>query len=103
MQETKRVLFIFLGIICLILAALGGMLPIMPGFAFLALAGICFAKGSKKFNKWLINRKFYKKYLRKHMGKYIEKDLKDELKYNIKESKKVKTIKNKSNNMVFRN
>lgn len=91
MGEAKRALYIFLGIICMILALIGGILPIMPGAIFLVLAGVCFARGSKKFNKWLVNRKFYKKYLQKHMGKYIEKDMK---KYN-KSLKKKKRIRSK--------
>lgn len=80
MGEAKRALYIFLGIVCMILALIGGILPIMPGTIFLVMSGICFAKGSERFNKWLISRKFYKKYLKKYMGKYIEKDLKKHIK-----------------------
>ena len=78
MKEVKKVIFMILGILCLILALIGGMLPIMPGAIFLVIAGVFFAKGSTKFNNWLKKTKIYKKYLKKYIGKHIDDHNKDD-------------------------
>ncbi|MBP1888669.1 uncharacterized membrane protein YbaN (DUF454 family) [Clostridium moniliforme] len=78
MKEVKKVIFMILGILCLILALIGGMLPIMPGAIFLVIAGVFFAKGSTKFNNWLKKTKIYKKYLKKYIGKHIDDNNKDD-------------------------
>ncbi len=56
---VKRVAFMALGCISLVLAVLGVVLPILPTVPFLALAAFCFAKSSDRLNNWLVNTKFY--------------------------------------------
>lgn len=58
-MSIKRISFVVLGCISLVLAALGVVLPILPTVPFLALAAFCFAKSSDRLNNWLINTKFY--------------------------------------------
>ncbi|WP_311139516.1 YbaN family protein [Lancefieldella parvula] len=58
-MSIKRIAFIVLGCLSLVLAVLGVLLPILPTVPFLALAAFCFAKSSDRLNNWLINTKFY--------------------------------------------
>lgn len=58
-MSIKRIAFIVLGCLSLVLAVLGVVLPILPTVPFLALAAFCFAKSSNRLNNWLINTKFY--------------------------------------------
>ena len=58
-MSIKRIAFIVLGCLSLVLAVLGVLLPILPTVPFLALAAFFFAKSSDRLNNWLINTKFY--------------------------------------------
>lgn len=55
-----KIIYIFLGIICVIFASIGVFLPIMPTIPFLLAGGFFFAKSSEKLNNWFINTKLYK-------------------------------------------
>lgn len=54
-----RIFFIVLGILSVILAALGVLLPGLPATPFLLLASYAFARSSKKMHDWLINNKIF--------------------------------------------
>ena len=58
-MSIKRIIFVVLGCVSLVLAVIGVVLPILPTVPFLALAAFCFAKSSDRLNNWLINTKFY--------------------------------------------
>ena len=63
MKSVKRYLYITVGLISVVLGAIGVVLPILPTTPFLLLASYFFAKGSERFNNWFINTKLYKKHL----------------------------------------
>lgn len=63
MKSVKKYIYITIGLISVVLGAIGVILPILPTTPFLLLASYCFAKGSERFNNWFINTKLYKKHL----------------------------------------
>jgi uncharacterized membrane protein YbaN (DUF454 family) len=54
-----RIFFITLGIVCVILAGLGVLLPGLPATPFLLIASYAFARSSKRMHDWLINNKVF--------------------------------------------
>ena len=63
MNRIKKIIFVIVGVISLLLGIMGTVLPILPTVPFLLLASYCFARGSNKFEVWFKSSKIYKKYL----------------------------------------
>ncbi|MFD2366687.1 YbaN family protein [Pseudoduganella sp. GCM10020061] len=57
---------IIIGAISVVLAVLGLFLPLLPTTPFLLLASACFARGSDKMHKWLLNHGLFGAYLRSY-------------------------------------
>ncbi len=60
----KKYLFIFIGIISLVLGFLGIFVPLLPTTPFLLLSAMLFARSSKKLYNWLIKHKVFGNYVR---------------------------------------
>lgn len=58
-----RLVYLTIGFISLGLGIIGIPLPILPTTPFLLLAMACFAKSSKRFEKWLYQTKLYQTYV----------------------------------------
>ena len=56
----RKILYVILGGISLILGTLGSLIPVLPTAPFLLLAACCFARSSKKLDRWFKNTKLYK-------------------------------------------
>lgn len=52
-----------LGFILTGIGSVGVILPVLPTTPFLLLASFFFARGSKKFHRWFMNTRLYKKHL----------------------------------------
>ena len=52
-----RPLWLALGFVCLALAFVGALLPLMPTTIFVILAAGCFAHSSPRFETWLLNHR----------------------------------------------
>ena len=63
MNRIKKIIFVIVGFISLLLGIMVTVLPILPTVPFLLLASYCFARGSNKFEVWFKSSKIYKKYL----------------------------------------
>ena len=60
-MNIKKILYIVLGTIGLILGAIGAVLPL------LLLATVCYAKSSERLHNWFINTKLYKNNLESYV------------------------------------
>lgn len=67
--RTKKVLFIILGTLCVVLGVIGIVLPILPTTPFLLLASYLYFRSSLRFYNFLINHKVLGFYIKS----YIEK------------------------------
>ena len=56
----RKILYVMIGGISLILGALGSLIPVLPTAPFLLLAAFCFARSSKKLDRWFKTTKLYK-------------------------------------------
>lgn len=56
----KRVFWMALGMIGLVLGAIGAVIPLLPAFPFLLLAAVSFGKSSKRLHAWFTGTKLYK-------------------------------------------
>ena len=59
-MNIKKILYIVLGTIGLILGAIGAVLPLLPAFPFLLLATVCYAKSSEDYIIGLLIPNFIK-------------------------------------------
>lgn len=62
-KSPIKLLWLMIGIVSMVLGAIGVVLPVLPTTPFFLLASFCFAKGSDRFHKWFIGTKLYKKHL----------------------------------------
>ncbi len=61
MTRRKRILFISLGIICLVLSYIGVALPGIPGTPFIILTAFFFIRSSDKLYAWLLRNRLFAK------------------------------------------
>lgn len=59
----KKILYMILGGLSLILGAVGSLLPVLPTAPFLLLAAFCFARSSEKLHSWFVDTKLYRDHL----------------------------------------
>lgn len=57
-------LWITLGLLCLLLAGIGVVLPLLPTTPFVILAAACFAKSSPRLHNWLFKSELFGPMLR---------------------------------------
>lgn len=62
-DRIKKAVYVILGLLFVIIGAIGAVLPILPTTPFLLAASFFFARGSERFNKWFLSTQLYKNYL----------------------------------------
>jgi uncharacterized membrane protein YbaN (DUF454 family) len=65
-HRITKTLFLVAGTICVALAAIGIVLPILPTTPFLLLAAACYFRGSEKMYHWLISNRVFGEYIRNY-------------------------------------
>lgn len=66
MRESKRILFVILGTICVGLGVLGMFLPVLPTTPFLLLAAACYIRSSERLYHRLITNPWCGAYIRNY-------------------------------------
>jgi hypothetical protein len=66
MSETKRIVLIACGLLCVGLAGAGIFLPVLPTTPLLLLAAVCFARSSQRFHHWLLTNRLFGSYIRNY-------------------------------------
>ncbi|MFY9613614.1 MAG: YbaN family protein [Tissierellaceae bacterium] len=56
----KRIIYIVLGCIGLILSVIGAIVPILPAFPFVVLTAFAFGKSSERLHDWFLETNLYK-------------------------------------------
>lgn len=59
-MNIKKMIYIAVGCIGLILGAIGSVVPMLPAVPFLLLAAYCFGKSSERLHTWFVGTKLYK-------------------------------------------
>ena len=60
----KNYIYIFLGLLFLVLGFIGLLLPVIPTTPFILVSVWFFARSSKKLENWLVNHKIFGKSIR---------------------------------------
>ena len=62
--HLKKILYILVGSIAVVLGAVGAVVPMLPTVPFLMLAAFCFARSSDRLDRWLKGTKLYRENLK---------------------------------------
>lgn len=71
MKKIKKLAWIIAGIICLIVAYIGIIVPGIPWSTPALGAAFCFAKGSDRWHNWIMSNRFFGPFLRNWKEKRI--------------------------------
>ena len=76
-KKLVRTLWFVAGTVCVVLGAIGIVLPILPTTPFLLAAAACYYKSSPRMHRWLLNNKWFGEYIRNYTeGKGLTKKTK---------------------------
>ncbi len=70
-SPLRKWLLIFAGMLCVVLGAIGIVLPLLPTTPFLLLAAACFVRSSDRLYAWLTSHRVFGSYIknyREHRG-----------------------------------
>jgi len=65
-RDLKRLAWIIAGTLAVILGAVGMFVPVLPTTPFLLLAAFCYARGSQRFHRWLLENRFFGAYIKNY-------------------------------------
>jgi len=63
-SAVRRILWVVLGSLCLLIAAIGVFVPVLPTTPLLLLTAACYVRGSQRFHHWLLSNRLFGGYLR---------------------------------------
>ena len=59
----KKIVYIFIGSVSLVLGIIGAFFPVLPTTPFLLLAAFCYMRSSRRMYQWLIHNKIFGAYV----------------------------------------
>lgn len=59
----KKIIYIVMGVLCIVIGSIGVVLPILPTTPFLLGAAFCFASSSERLSNWFKETRLYKTHL----------------------------------------
>ena len=59
-MKIKKIVYIIIGCVGVVLGAIGAIVPMLPAFPFLMLAAFSFSRSSERLDKWFKKTKLYK-------------------------------------------
>ena len=65
-RRVIRALLVICGTVCVGLGVFGIFIPVLPTTPFLLLAAACYARGSERFYRWLMNNRWCGDYIRNY-------------------------------------
>ena len=68
-KKIRQILFVFMGLLCLVLAYFGILMPGFPAIPFILTALFFFAESSDRLLNWMTKQKIIKKIMSKTDGK----------------------------------
>lgn len=68
MPSVKKYLYLFFGVVFLVLSYIGIITPGIPGIPFILLAGWCFLQSSERLYNWMLERKYIGPLLKKYLS-----------------------------------
>ncbi len=68
-SKQKKILFLILGFVSLVLAYIGVALPGFPGTPFILLTAFFFVRSSDKLYNWLLKNRIFRKIIHEFDGK----------------------------------
>ena len=63
MYWIKKIIYIFIGSVSLVLGIIGAFFPVLPTTPFLLLAAFCYMRSSRRMYQWLIHNKIFGAYV----------------------------------------
>ena len=73
-DRVKRILYIIIGTLFLIIGAIGIVVPVLPTTPFLLITAACYLRGSKKLYNWMVNNRVFGEFIENYRkGKGITK------------------------------
>ena len=63
LDRTTRLIYFAAGWTCLVLGAVGVVLPVLPTTPFVLLAAWCFSKSSERLHSWLVGHRTFGPYI----------------------------------------
>lgn len=72
-KQVKKLIYLIIGSISLVLGLIGILFPVLPTTPFLLLSAFCFVRSSQKCYDWLINHKILGPYVKDYMRHHAVK------------------------------
>ncbi len=65
-EKVKRILYISIGTLLLVIGSIGVVIPVLPTTPFLLLAAACYIRGSERLYHWMLNNRIFGEFIRNY-------------------------------------